>query len=115
MLGPKGFSEFYYLGSEPLDGVGEMVDVLFCERYGARSHWYFSRDKGILVGFDTFRDEEVDPCEIRFEGITALETRRLPAHWTIRSGDHLFGQWKITGASFAPAAAPSPTSNGERK
>ena len=68
VLGPKGFSEFYYLGSEPLDGTGTAVDVLFCERYGARTHWYFSRDTGMLVGFDTFRDDDVDPCDIRFRG-----------------------------------------------
>jgi S1-C subfamily serine protease len=100
--GPKGFSEFYYLGSEPLDGTGESVDVLFCERYGARTHWYFSRATSLLIGFDTFRDEEVDPCEVRLEGLVELGGRRLPELWTVRSGEAEFGRFKFTGAKFTP-------------
>jgi hypothetical protein len=105
VMGPQGFSEFYYLGSEPLDGTGETVDVLFCERYGARTHWYFSRGTGLLAGFDTFRDEEVDPCEVRLEGHVELGSRRLPELWTIRTGESEFGRLKFTGAKFGPPAA----------
>jgi hypothetical protein len=108
VLGPKGFSEFYYLGSEPLDGTGQSVDVLFCERYGARTHWYFTRGGG-LVGFDTFRDEEVDPCEIRLEGQIELSGgRRLPKQFTVRTGDATFGKFKLTGATFGPPAPAKP-------
>ena len=91
VLGRNGFSEFYYLGSEPLDGTGESVDILFCERYGARSHWYFSRASGMLVGFDTFREDDVDPCEIRFEGAIPIAGRRIPETLIVRSGDREFG------------------------
>jgi hypothetical protein len=107
VLGPKGFSEFYYLGSEPLDGTGSAVDVLFCERYGARSHWYFSRATGMLTGFDTFRDDDVDPCEVRVEGLTELAGRHVPEVLVVRSGDKEFGRFKITGGSMGPPAAPS--------
>src|SRR6185369_2175921 len=77
--GHQGFSEFYYQGSEPLDGNGPSVDVLFSERFGARTQWYFSREGGLLVGFDTYRDDDVDPCEVRVEGVTDVAGRRLPA------------------------------------
>ncbi|MBI3862628.1 MAG: trypsin-like peptidase domain-containing protein [Planctomycetia bacterium] len=110
--GPAGFSEFYYLGSEPLDGTGETVDVLFCERYGARSHWYFSRATGLLAGFDTFRDEEVDPCEVRLAGHVELAGRRLPELWTIRYGDAEFARFKFTSATFPP---PKPDTKPEVK
>lgn len=114
VLGQKGFSEFYYLGSEPLDGTGTAVDVLFCERYGARSHWYFSRASGILTGFDTFRDDDVDPCEVRVEGLIELAGRRFPASFVVRSGDKEFGRFKITGGSLGPSTLPS-VSASERK
>jgi S1-C subfamily serine protease len=105
VMGPAGFSEFYYLGSEPLDGTGETVDVLFCERYGARTHWYFSRATGLLTGFDTFRDEDVDPCEVRLEGQFEQAGRRLPELWTIRTGEAEFGRLKFTAATFGPPTA----------
>jgi hypothetical protein len=114
VLGPKGFSEFYYLGSEPLDGAGTVVDVLYCERYGARSHWYFSRATGMLAGCDTFRDEDVDPCEIRFEGETPLVGRRLPEVLVVRSGDREFGRLKLTAAVFGPPVPPA-TGNNDSK
>ncbi len=114
IMGSKGFSEFYYMGSEPLDGIGMMVDVLFCERYGARSHWYFSRATGMLVGYDTFRDDDVDPCEIRFEGEASLAGRRLPEIFIVRSGDREFGRFKMTGATFGPPA-PQTADTTEKK
>src|SRR5579863_65476 len=107
VLGTKGFSECYYLGSEPLDGTGAAVDVLFCERYGARSHWYFDRATGLLAGFDTFRDEDVDPCEVRVEGQIELAGRHFPEWLVVRSGDKDFGRFKMTGGTFGPPAAPA--------
>jgi S1-C subfamily serine protease len=118
VLGPKGFSEFYYLGSEPLDGTGAPVDVLFCERYGARSHWYFSRASGMLVGYDTFREDDVDACEIRFEGQAEWNGRRLPELFVVRSGDHEFGRFRMTSSTFgppAPVTADTPEKKPESK
>lgn len=107
--GGAGFSEFYYQGSEPLDGNGPSVDVLFSERNGARSHWYISRETGRFVGFDTYREEDVDPCEIRLEGLTDLAGRKLPALWIVRHADKEYGRFQPGGATFGPpppAAAP---------
>ncbi|MSR56139.1 MAG: PDZ domain-containing protein [Planctomycetaceae bacterium] len=100
IYGHQGFSEFYYQGSEPLDGNGPMVDVLFCERYGARSHWYLSRETGLLVGFDTYRDDDVDPCEVRCEGLAELSGRRLPAVMTVVHAGREYARFKPTAANF---------------
>jgi S1-C subfamily serine protease len=106
--GPQGFSEFYYQGSEPFDGQGPMVDVLFSERYGARTQWYVSRESGQLVGFDTYRDDDVDPCEIRLDGLTELAGRHLPAVVIVRHADKEYGRFKLEGLKFGPPVAVPP-------
>ncbi|MCH7987781.1 MAG: trypsin-like peptidase domain-containing protein [Planctomycetes bacterium] len=80
------FSEFYYLGSEPLDGPGEQVDVLVSELTGARSRWYFSQKNGAFVGFDMQLSEDVDECEIRFADFREFNGRQLPGTLIVRRG-----------------------------
>ncbi|GIT31266.1 MAG: hypothetical protein Ct9H300mP1_33120 [Planctomycetaceae bacterium] len=64
----KGFGEFYYLGSEPLDGTGDRVDVLISELGNVRCRWYLDRKQGRLLGFDSRREEDTDECEVRLTG-----------------------------------------------
>lgn len=78
------FSEFYYLGSEPLDGQGKQVDVLFSELTGVQSSWYFSQDNKSFVGFDTRLSEDMDECEIRFADFREIAGRRFPSQLIIR-------------------------------
>lgn len=111
LRGHQGFSEFYYQGSEPLDGNGPSVDVLYSERFGARTQWYFSREGGLLIGFDTYRDDDVDPCEVRVEGVTDVAGRRLPAVLVVRHAGKEFGRFRIDGAAFGPPAS-EPASSG---
>ncbi|MFG0333941.1 MAG: S1C family serine protease [Maioricimonas sp. JB049] len=89
------FTEYYYVGSEPLDGFGERVDVLITTRGLVTSRWYFSRTNGRLLGFDTSVDEDIDPCEIRFQGETSFGAYRLPRSFTIRHGDEIVGEFMI--------------------
>lgn len=103
--GKDGFSEFYYLGSEPLDGTGERVDVIHAELAGARSSWYFSRDSGVLVGFDLHRDDEVDACEVRFEQSRDESGLRLPAGMIVHHADQVFGRFLFTGWQLSPSPA----------
>lgn len=106
--GPEGFSESYYLGSEPLDGVGTLVDVILCEKYGARSHWFFSKESGQCVGFDSYLEDDVDPCEVRFQQIAAISGRQLPTAVSVRSGEKEFGRFQIEAANFGqPPETPS--------
>ncbi|MFG0295408.1 MAG: S1C family serine protease [Maioricimonas sp. JB045] len=89
------FTEFYYVGSEPLDGYGERVDVLITTRGLVTSRWYFSKADGHLIGFDTSVVDDVDPCEIRFQGESSFGEYRLPASFVVRYGDEVVGEFVI--------------------
>jgi len=101
------FTDFYYLGSEPLDGTGARVDVLITSRGLVNSRWYFDRLSHDLVGFDTTLEEGLDPCEIRF-GKRALEgDLRLPSHWMVRHGGADFADIVIESLqTYDPKVAP---------
>ncbi len=85
-LGKNWFSECYYLGSEPLNGRGQTVDVLVTERSGIISRWLFSRD-GRLTGLDVQRGGYEETCSVRF-GVDQITSGKLsmPRIWTISIG-----------------------------
>lgn len=89
------FSEFYYLGSEPLDGAGERVDVLITTRGEVTNRWYFSRADGRWLGFDTQLFEDVDACEVRVDGLHDFGERRFPATLSVRHGRQPFATFLI--------------------
>ncbi len=99
---PKKFTEFYYLGSEPFEGTGERVDVLVAELGGAQSWWFVSRGKGTLLGFDLYRTEDVDACEIRFGAWGDFAGKKLPTQWQVRYGGQDVGKLALTGWTFTP-------------
>ena len=78
------FTDFYYLGSEPLDGDGERVDVLIATRGSTTSRWYFRKSDGALLGFDTEIKPDVDPCEIRIDQWREFDDRQFPGQFTLR-------------------------------
>ncbi len=94
------FTELYYLGSEPLDGQGEKVDVIVAVQTNVESRWYFHPDSGQLLGFDTIIDENDDECEIRIAGWKDFEGRKLPAAFTVTSGGVAFGTFEIVSAEL---------------
>jgi hypothetical protein len=94
------FSEFYYVGTEPLDGRGEQVDVLSTFRGQATSRWYFSREGGRWIGFDTAVGEDVDECEVRIEELTAFSGRTLPSRFSVRRGNEPFATFVVEEAKF---------------
>ncbi|WP_437227616.1 S1C family serine protease [Planctomicrobium sp. SH661] len=100
------FTECYYLGSEPSLETGDRVDVLITTRSLVTSRWYFKRDSGELLGFDTSLAEDVDPCEIRFGELVSLGPVRFPQTMTIRYGDKPFGVLSIESLQFFAAPAP---------
>lgn len=105
--GKDGFSEFYYLGSEPFDGAGERVNVLYAELAGARSNWYFSRASGALLGFDLYREDEVDACEVRFESTRDSAAPHLPESMLVRHADQEFGRFRFAAWQPSPGSEPS--------
>lgn len=97
------FTELYYLGSEPLDGQGEKVDVIVAVQTNVESRWYFHPDSGQLLGFDTIIDENDDECEIRIAGWKDFDGRKLPAAFTVSSGGVPFGTFEVTSAELKKA------------
>ncbi len=99
--GAKGFSECHYFGSEPIDGRGELTDVIVTTMGAIETRWFFSRASGLLVGLDSRLLEDAEPCQIRFESWNDFSGRRLPATWRVTSGEKEFATLKVEKADFA--------------
>lgn len=99
--GSKAFTECHYFGSEPLDGRGELVDVIVTTLGAVETRWFFSRASGLLLGMDSRLYEDAEPCLIRFENWTDFSGRRLPATWQVTSGEKEFATLKVAKAELA--------------
>lgn len=97
----KQFSEFYYAGSEPLDGSGPRVDVYVALHSTAISRWYFQREPIALVGWDTAIEEDTDECEIRFTELADFGGRKLPKKLKVRRAESLLGEFEIESATMS--------------
>jgi hypothetical protein len=94
------FTEFYYLGSEPLDGNGEQVDVLIATRGSSTSRWYFRPQDAEPLGFDTEIEPDADACEIRFVEWRDVEGRRIPARFAVHLAGESAAVYEIQQAEF---------------
>ena len=104
LINPKQrFTEFYYVGTEPLDGTGSKVDVLVSMQGTSVSRWYFQRNPVALVGWDTGIEVDSDECEIRFTELGDFEGHQLPKKLTIRRADTLFGEYELESATLQGA------------
>ena len=88
---------------EALDGSGPRVDVLITKLISAETRWYFDQNDGRLVGFDTYLDEDADPCEVRITEYGALDGSTLPKSFTVRSAGVDFATFNVTTAELQPA------------
>jgi hypothetical protein len=93
--GRDGFSDFYYLGSEPLDGRGDMVDVLISRKDGVETRWYFRKSDRAWMGFDSSLGIDLDPAEVRFLEFGALAGQQLPVKFQARSGEREFAVFNV--------------------
>ena len=100
--GRDAFTEFYYLGSEPMDGQSPFVHVLISELTGLESRWYFHHKTGEFLGFDTQLIEDVDACEVRFRGKKSFGDKRLPAQLHVISGGQTFATLELEAATLSP-------------
>ncbi|MCA9113103.1 MAG: hypothetical protein KDA52_24335, partial [Planctomycetaceae bacterium] len=97
------FTEFYYLGSEPLEGDGETVEVLIATRGSMASRWYFRQSDGAFIGYDTEIEPDADPCELRIMNWKTIEGRTFPAEIAVRHAGGDLGKWSIDGLTFREA------------
>lgn len=93
--GPDAFTEFSYVGSQPLDGRGASVDVLLTRKGGVETLWYFRKADATFVGFDSSLGTDVDPCEIRFLQFGDFTGKKFPSRFTIRHGDAEFATFDV--------------------
>lgn len=103
----EAFSEFYYLGSEALDGRGERVDVIVSLLGGVGSRWYFAQTDGKFVGFDTRISEGADACEVRFGELTSFDGRSLPSRLRVVHAGDVFATFRVETAELAARPADS--------
>ncbi len=101
--GSSTFTECHYFGSEPLDGRGELVDVVITTQSAVETRWYFSRTSGTLVGLDTRLHEDAEECAVRFDGWRDFGGRQLPQTWIVRGGEKEFAQLRLEKVDFAAA------------
>jgi hypothetical protein len=93
--GEKAFTEFFYYGSQPLDGRAEIVDVLITKKANVECRWYFRVTDGSLVGFDTSLATDVDSCEVRFLQYGEFQGRRFPNRFAVKYGDIEYGIFDV--------------------
>jgi hypothetical protein len=91
----EGFSDLYYVGSEPLDGTGPRVDVLEGLRGESTCRWYFDQKSKQCVGMDYRRVDDVDDCEMRFGGLQAFGTYKFPSTIEVRHAGQAVGTLKV--------------------
>lgn len=89
------FTDFYYLGSERLDGKNELVDVLVATQTGATSRWYFNKSDLSLRGFDFYLTENSEPCTIRFEQFQTLNGQKFPGEIDVLYGTQPLRKFKV--------------------
>ncbi|MBX3441060.1 MAG: trypsin-like peptidase domain-containing protein [Planctomyces sp.] len=110
--GAEAFSDTYYLGSEPLDGTGERVDVLMTHRGETLCRWYFDQSTGGCVGMDFALGEDQDECELRFGPLASFGSRQFPETISMRHAGTDLGVMKVSGVEAGrpanAAAAPAP-------
>ncbi len=98
--GGAKFTEFYYFGSEPLDGKGEKMDVVVSVLTGVKTRWYFDPRTNQLVGFDTTLSPDEDACEVRFQDLKEFAGRKLPSAFVVRSGGVLYNEFDVDQVVF---------------
>jgi S1-C subfamily serine protease len=104
--GLADFGDIYYLGTAPLVGHDELVDVLVGTHAGVEARFMFDPRTGRLLAVETFPDDDVDPCEVFFDDYRQQDGRWLPRQFVVRYGDRQFGAFLIERLQFAEAQQP---------
>jgi serine protease Do len=106
LLGPHRFGEVYYLGTMPWTAADKLSDCLVATMSGVESRFYFDPDKGDCTGVELRVADDEDPCEICFDDIRQVDGRSLPFHWTVRHGDDIFADIKVSSYDWTSTAKP---------
>lgn len=107
LVGPHRFGDVYYLGTMPWTTDDTLSDCLVTTTSGVESRFYFDPDKGDCTGIELRVADEEDPCEIYFDDIRQVDGRSLPFHWTVRHGDEVFADIKISSYDWSAGKKPA--------
>jgi S1-C subfamily serine protease len=94
-VGPARFGEVYYLGTVPLAGQKQLVDVLVGIYGGIETRFCFAPDTGQLLALQMYPDDGVDPCEISLGDYREFEGHLLPHRLEVRHGDATILQMEV--------------------
>lgn len=94
---PGQFGGLDYVGTIPVEGVGNPADVLASQRGGVQTLFYFD-SAGCLVALEMSSDPAADPCEVRFSEYPE-EQGMIPKRMEIRHGDETFAAFSIEDSS----------------
>jgi len=96
LLGPRRYGDVYYLGTIPWSSDDKLADCLVTTTAGVETRYYFDGDTGHCTGLELRIADDEDPCEIYFDDFRQVDGRSLPFHWTLRHGDEVFADLKVT-------------------
>ena len=108
LLTEQPFTELYYLGTEPLDGTGDMVDVIAGVTGVVETRFYFDPANGAMLGLDTWLGEDVDECSIRFGEPLVFSGQTLPEQLTVSHAGQEWGKLAVEAAELTPGERPKP-------
>jgi serine protease Do len=101
--GGDGFSDMFYVGSEPFDGTGPRVDVLEAVRGEATCRWYFDQKTAQCLGMDFRRMDDVDDCELRFGPLKEVGPVKFPGSIDVRYGGKSLGVFRTESLNIGNA------------
>jgi len=105
----RGVAEFgglQYVGQVPSAETGTRMDLLRGFYGGVEARFFFDPSDGRLVGMEMFAEEDVDPCEIRFDDYRRVAGHFLPYQIEVRHGDQEYGILQIAQIATTGAAQP---------
>lgn len=83
------FGEVTYIGTTPVRGYAQPVDITTCLREALELRVYTDPANGQLLAAELFADSRQDPCEIYMQ-YDAEKNTALPTELEVRCGDEVF-------------------------
>jgi len=100
--GPEKFGEVTYLGTAPLPGRPEPVDVLVGLHKGVEVRFHFDPAAGLLLSLELFPLENIDPCEVYFSEYRRIGGRMWPGQIDVRVGDDPYATLTVRDVQVQP-------------
>ena len=108
VAGPDAFEKLFYLGTMPLPGYENQLDVLVGQYRGVVAWFYYVPDDGRLVAVDLFSDgDDADPCQVRMLNFRDEQGRQRPTRIEVYHAGSPFASFQIDAWQFREDTADS--------